>query len=139
MDSINGIVHFKKLDGRNTGHGVFKYYAKTFNYSDYRRFMPSDISFNISRAMDYITLRKWAWDTWGPSCEFKEYINIWHAKEHSFTMTKLHNIRTGKSPGPSQIIKDFPLNPHWCFDNEKESRIYLRGDEEKMWFEMKWL
>jgi len=132
---IAGRVKFKKLDGRNTGHGVFKYYARVLTDYDYRRFTPArTINYDVTRTMNFLILRKWAWDTWGPSCEFREYMNLWQAKEQNWYNRTL----TGKV---DEKIKEFPINPHWCFENDssKESRIYIRGDEEKMWFEMKWL
>lgn len=134
-----GKVRFKKLDGRNTGHGIFKYYVRVFSGYDYlnTRFTPPGISrlnYSVTKTMDYLILRKWAWDTWGESCEFREYMNMWHAKENNM----LNNLMNSAD---SKRLIEFPLNEHWCFenDNNKESRIYLRGDKEKMWFEMRWL
>jgi hypothetical protein len=135
MDEISGQVKFRKLDGRNTGHGVFKYYARVFTNHDYRRFTPPHrISYEVAKTMNFLILRKWAWDTWGPSCEFREYMNLWRAKEQNW----YNNTMTGKV---DEKIKEFPINAHWCFENDpnKEPRIYLTGDEEKMWFEMRWL
>jgi hypothetical protein len=46
-----------------------------------------------------------------------------------------------------EIIEDYGLNTKWCFANEsiamadgrqRDRRIYLRGDEELAWLELRW-
>lgn len=116
-DNINFI--FTKMDRRHTGNEYFKYYVKvaskpigkygTQNYNTHAAI----IMFNI--------LRNWCIDTWGPSCELNTYM-----------MFAFNNAKNNFShPGL--------INQHWawnCIDQQK--RIYLIGDEELAWVELRW-
>jgi len=134
MDStLIGDLFFKKLDGRHTGNSMFKYYAKVIGSFDYKRH-PSPTQRDHANIIDYIILRQWAWDTWGPSYEFKYYMKISDAKDDQ-------SIRKWRGASAvDESLKKLPLNAHWCFDNDsgREARIYLKGEEEKMWAELKW-
>lgn len=121
-------IQFTKLDGRHTGHHLFKWYLKLDNPNrpDYIRFnntmhsAQTRIDTRINRIVDFTVLRQWCWETWGPSCDHKDYMEM-----HYHT--------------PLGIEAD--LNQHWCWSNDerqKEFRIYLVSDEEKLWTELRW-
>ena len=46
----------------------------------------------------------------------------------------------------NEILDDYGLNAKWCFSNEdipapgnqRDRRIYLRGNEELAWLELRW-
>ncbi len=52
-------IRIKKLDGRNTGYGKFKYAVESQSL----------------HSSEFYDLRKWMWDTWGASKELKEWIH----------------------------------------------------------------
>ena len=80
--------------------------------------------------IDFNKLRDWCWDTYGPSCDMKDYDFI-----HEVSLAQ-HNDNGGN------------LNEHWCWSNEdynptdskthKKRRIYLAEDAERTWLEMRW-
>lgn len=49
-------MKLEKLDGRHTGHEIFKY----------RIWMNGP---QQDRTTEFLNLRQWCWDTWGPGCE----------------------------------------------------------------------
>lgn len=89
-----------KLDRRMTGYGIFKFMVKLHH--------------NVQEINQFIEMRNWCWEQWGPSCEFVFYKNNFAEKNPSW-------------------------NPAWCWANyEFENRIYLTGDKEGSWFLLKW-
>lgn len=49
-------MKLKKLDARMNGYGDFKYVAKFRKRAD---------------KSNFIDIRNWCWETWGPSCELE--------------------------------------------------------------------
>ena len=122
-----GKLRYKELDGRHSGNGIFKYYVCTLPPPTYQRFYPNTrLDFHMNKVFDFILLRNWCWDTWGPSCDFKDYVNIHYAK-----------LDAKYAPN---IINKLELNDHWTFSNdrEKECRIYLKSDEDLAWLKIRW-
>lgn len=81
-----------KLDGRHSGHGEFKYY----------------IQFSEPEFKDFIDLRNWCWEQWGPSCE----LDLW--------------------------FKGGSIVPWCWMFQDYGKRIYLRTDKEYQWYSLKW-
>ena len=101
----------------------------------------------LLKIIDYNKIRDWAWDTWGPSCDLKDYDRI--AELKGWSSLPMPWIAIDAS---IDVIEDCGLNTHWCFSNERlvdidnrpldgrgRSRgIYLAGDEELAWLELRW-
>ena len=86
-------IKLKKLDKRNNGYGEFRFY----------------IEYPQSQFQEFIKVRNWAWEQWGPSCE----LDFWY--------------------------KDKSINPAWCWlVDEWRIRLYFKSDTEAQWFILKW-
>lgn len=73
--------------------------------------------FYVEVIENFNLLRNWCVETWGPSIERDDYLLVC-------------NTHRGHS-----II----LNPAWCFHTaEHQHKIYLTGDAERVWAELKW-
>ena len=125
-----------KLDNRFTGYKHFQYRANLTSSQPVPEMFSSTQGgyADLINIIDHVKLRDWCWDTWGPSCDLKDYIRI--AELRVFLAV---NERTRQS-------EDYELNEHWCFSNEsivntrigRERRIYLAGDAELAWLGLKW-
>ena len=115
-------IHAKVLDSRFTGYSYFKYQVSVIN-------LPTD--------QRMTKIRDWCWDTWGASCDLKDYDRITELKGYPSINTYSDRL---------EIIEDYGLNTQWCFYNEdiqapgrqRDRRIYLRGDKELAWLELRW-
>ena len=102
-----GYIHKpKKLDKRYNGGGIFKYMV------DVRRSIDPDYNFSannrIKRLNEFVDMRIWAWDTWGPSCEIASYIPL--EKDYVWSWDQEHS----------------------------NMRVYLMSDKEMAWFVLRW-
>lgn len=105
--------HIITLDKRYTGREAFKYMIEDFTDGDFMIFAPSYSK--TEKLKKFITLRNWCWETWGPSCERDYHLSMKHNKDNDM------------------------LNKHWCwYSIGYQRRIYLAGDEEKVWLKLKW-
>lgn len=86
-------MEIKKLDKRMKGYGYFN----------------RCLDFRKKESEKFIEIRKWCWETWGPSCEYE----FWQSSNT-------------KNPSWSWIIDDWRI------------RIYLATDKEIQWFHLKW-
>jgi len=92
----------EKLDGRHKGNSSFTHRAVV-------------LGLTADRFIDFLTLREWCWNTWGPSCEREIYLN-----------THFNKIK----------------NNSWAWhynDDYNECCIYLTGSKELELFTLKWL
>ena len=98
---------------------------------EYERFSPMPLSqSDLAKIIDFNKLRDWCWDTYGPSCDMKDYDFI-----HEVSLAQ-HNDNGGN------------LNEYWCWSNENydanknarktNRRIYLATDKERTWLETRW-
>lgn len=100
----------KKLDSRNTGYGIWKYYVNQ-RKSD----LKLKKTLNELR-QEYYLWREWCWEVWGPSKELIYWLN-----------DNQYNINLSSQ------------NQHWCWlNNDIATRIYLKGDEELTMFILRW-
>ena len=97
----------------------------------YERFSPRPLAqTDLSKIIRFNQLRDWCWDTWGPSCDLKDYDRV----------HELHNYVSLAQYNDSTYTYN-ALNEHWCWSNEedhRQKRIYLAGDEERTWLETRW-
>lgn len=93
------------LDRRHTGFAEFKYFIKT-KYDK----RPSDAEHQFNE------LRKWCWETWGPSKELEHWLKSSHDMN-----------------APCQ-------NLHWAWHNDANAnrRIYLKTDQELVLYKLRW-
>ena len=128
----------KKLDSRFTGNQYFKYQVTLLNLPEGDRFSPTRGFYeDLLKIIDYNKIRDWCWDTWGASCDLKDYDRITELKGYPSINTYSDRL---------EIIEDYGLNTQWCFYNEdiqapgrqRDRRIYLRGDKELAWLELRW-
>jgi hypothetical protein len=83
-----------RLDRRHTGHGNFKFYA----------------DFTMSIAEDFVAVREWCWNNFGPSCE----MDLWGRMKET-------------------------RNPKWCWINDDyKMRLYFADDQVFNWFILRW-
>ena len=94
----------EKLDGRHKGSSLFTHRAVVQG------------SKKLEKYKDFLKLRQWCWETWGPSCEREIYIPL-----------ALNNI------------DDRPYGWAWHYgDNYTECYIYLSGSKQLELFSLKW-
>ena len=109
-------ITFYRLDGRWKGNDIFTWMCTTIVKPQYERFSPRPLAqSDLAKIIKFNQLRDWCWDTWGPSCDLKDYDFI-HENGGN-------------------------LNEHWCWSNEedqKQKRIYLASDAERTWLETRW-
>lgn len=113
--------HISKTDKRYSGSDIFKYVIQDITGEGFTLFpAPSALSNNrFDKIKTYVQFRNWCWETWGPSCERDYYLYMKHVGKDDI------NINL--------------MNPHWCwYSSGYDKRIYLAGDEEKVWFKLKW-
>ena len=105
----------KKLDNRNSGAAYFKYYVTSvFSSVDAKAAGLNGYS-RIKLASDFMDIRSWSWQTWGPSKELVEWVSSANDKISSCQ------------------------NEHWCWQNdERGRRLYLRSDEELILYKLRW-
>lgn len=102
-------MEIKKLDKRNVGYGNFKYYVKF------------SILLNAKSNLNFHEVRAWCWDTWGASKELSEWLE--------------DNYQRKSNPIKPQICQ----NDHWAWQNDNYyCRIYLRTDQEMVFFRLRW-
>ena len=93
-------LNLEKLDGRHSGNYYFKYRVWVHG---------------TDRVRDFIQIRNWCWEVWGPSCERDDHI---------------------LSYNNSTVVN----NPHWAWHVYERSRyIYLIDDQALAFFKLKWL
>ena len=128
---MQGSLRFTQLDGRFKGHDIFKWMVTATHLPEYQRFSPMPLSYpHLTKIIDFNKLRDWCWDTYGPSCDMKDYDFI-----HEVSLAQ-HNDNGGN------------LNEYWCWSNENydanknarktNRRIYLATDKERTWLETRW-
>lgn len=83
----------KKLDRRMKGYGDFS-----------RR-----VDFFHKDVEQFIAVRKWCWEQWGPSCEIEFY-----------------RQQSNKNPSWAWLVDQWRI------------RIYLATDKEAQWFHLRW-
>lgn len=111
-------LEVRKLDGRNTGHTYFKYYARPFaDYSHYK-----------NRVVDnyFFEMRDWCWQTWGGSKELDEWLNDQNFTISNIALNRIHETKC--------------QNVNWCWKNDRDAahRIYLKSDQELVLFKLRW-
>ena len=128
----------KTLDSRFTGNQYFKYQITLLNLPEGDRFSPTrGVYSDLLKIIDYNKIRDWCWDTWGASCDLKDYDRIAELKQYPSINTYTDRI---------EILDDYGLNAKWCFSNEdipapgnqRDRRIYVSGDEELSWLHLRW-
>jgi hypothetical protein len=100
----------EKLDGRHKGNSSFTHRAVVLGLIE-------------DRFIDFLTLREWCWNTWGPSCEREIYLN---SHFNHFINSHFNKIK----------------NNSWAWhynDDYNECCIYLAGSKELELFTLKWL
>jgi hypothetical protein len=94
----------RKLDARFKGYSDWKYVIS-----------PKRGQTMVSRRQDFLRIREWCWNTWGPSKE----IDFW-----------LDDKKVAEALGQ---------NAHWAWQNDLyNARIYLRTDKELAQFYLTW-
>lgn len=98
------------LDGRYKAFPKFRFVVQPSN--------PRLSSSNIDQLVRYQSVRAWAIDTWGPSCE----LDLWIIFERQ--------------------AKEL-INLHWCYDVSDQNgsqimRLYFRGEEELALYHLRW-
>jgi hypothetical protein len=75
---IDGLdIKFYKLDGRWKGSDIFTWMCTTVIKPQYERFSPRPLAqSDLAKIIKFNQLRDWCWDTWGPSCDLKDYDRI---------------------------------------------------------------
>ena len=97
-------LRLDKLDGRHKGSSLFTH----------RVFVQGP---KLEKCKDFLKLRQWCWETWGPSCEREIYLSL-----------ALNNI------------DDRPRGWAWHYeDNYTECYIYLTSSQQLEFFTLKWL
>ena len=77
-------------------------------------------------------MRNWAWETYGPSCEYDLFKELGKRQFDPITghyVNQLHDH------------KDTRFNEIWCWQvatDEYKYCLYLKGDEEVMMFKLRW-
>ena len=127
---IEGLdITFYRLDGRWKGNDIFTWMCTTIVKPQYERFSPRPLAqSDLAKIIKFNQLRDWCWDTWGPSCDLKDYDRIYELS--NYVSLAQYNDNTHDT-----------LNEHWCWSNEedhKQKRIYLAGSEERTWLETRW-
>ncbi len=131
-------IHAKVLDSRFTGYSYFKYQISVINLPTDQRMTASRGAYSdLLKIIDFNKIRDWCWDTWGASCDLKDYDRILELKGYPSVSSYSDRM---------EIIEDYGLNTQWCFYNEdiqapgrqRDRRIYLRGDKELAWLELRW-
>ncbi len=111
------------------GNDIFTWMCTTIIQPQYERFSPRPLAqTDLAKIIKFNQLRDWCWDTWGQSCDLKDYDRI-HKLSHYVSLAQ-YNDNTHDT-----------LNEHWCWSNEedhRQKRIYLAGDEERTWLETRW-
>jgi len=93
-------LKLETLDGRHSGSWFFKYRVWVHG---------------PDRVRDFIQIRNWCWEVWGPSCEREDHIL-------SYNDPAIEN------------------NLHWAWHTYERSRyIYLVNDQALAFFKLKWL
>jgi hypothetical protein len=97
----------KKLDKRYNGGGTFKYMVDLHkstvpNHNHYSS------QIRLHRIQEFVDIRIWCWETWGPSCEIASYIPL--DRDYVWSWEQEHG----------------------------HMRLYLKTDKELAWFQLKW-
>ena len=93
-------LKLETLDGRHSGNYYFKYRVWVHG---------------TDRVRDFIQIRNWCWEVWGPSCERDDHIQ-------------------------SKRDPEIENNLHWAWHVHERSRyIYLINDRALAFFKLKWL
>ena len=126
---MKGSLQFTELDGRFKGNDIFKWMVSITHNPEYQRFTPMPLAqSDLAKIIDFNKLRDWCWDTYGSSCDLKDYDRVHELS--NYTSLAQYNDSTHKT-----------LNEHWCWSNEEnhgQRRIYLSSDEERVWLETRW-
>ena len=70
-------LKFHRLDGRFKGNDIFTWMCTTIIKPQYERFSPRPLAqTDLAKIIKFNQLRDWCWDTWGPSCDLKDYDRI---------------------------------------------------------------
>jgi len=94
-------LRLETLDGRHSGKIFFKYRVWVYGGADGIR--------------DFIQIRNWCWEVWGPSCERDDHILSY------------------KDP-------EVDTNKHWAWLTDGNYRyVYLTNDQALAFFKLKWL
>lgn len=102
-------INYKKLDRRNNGHEIWKYYVNRPRSGVMQRITLFEAN------QKFYEWRNWCWETWGPSKEITDWLE--------------------DQSNESAISQ----NQHWSWQRDKFStRIYLRNDEELTFFKLRW-
>jgi len=94
------------LDGRHLGHQLFKYSVK--------------LRYNIDSEEDFIKIREWCWNTFGPSMELDLWMDIRYSQSKGDPKWSWHAPRTS-------YLNSRPL-----------PRIYLASDRQAAEFLLRW-
>jgi hypothetical protein len=110
---IDGLdIKFYKLDGRWKGSDIFTWMCTTVIKPQYERFSPRPLAqSDLAKIIKFNQLRDWCWDTWGPSCDLKDY-------------DRIHELSNYVSRSNEE--------------DHKQKRIYLAGSKERTWLETRW-
>jgi len=89
-------MKIKKLTKQYSGGGHFKHIAE----------------FIIKESAEFVAVRRWCWEQWGPSCER----DFWYR------------------------LPPEDKNPKWCWmsDDHGRIRINMLSDAETSWLSLKW-
>ena len=100
----------KKLDKRYNGSDSFKYLIDVKKAIPAQTVPPSyySLASMSEKRIEFVKMRQWAWETWGPSCEIAFY---------------------------DQLEKDYVWSRDQENDH---LRIYLKTEKELSWFLLKW-
>lgn len=100
----------KKIDKRYSGGKWFKYIATPKPRVNFTSYFPPSTRADEER--QFIEMRNWCWNQWGPSTELRFYNHDWHREW---------------------------INPVWAWETEYDKlRIYFETDKEAAWFQLKW-
>jgi hypothetical protein len=129
LNTVEVYLQFYELDGRWKGYDIFKWCCVTKTPPKYERFHARPLAHSdLSTIINFNKVRDWCWDMWGPSCDLKDY-------------DRVHELSNYMSLAQYNDSTYDTLNEHWCWSNEevhKQRRIYLAGDEERVWLETRW-
>ena len=103
---MKNLVKIRKITNNNKLYGVYTYQVR------------------LGTATLFANMRKWAWETWGSSCEYQLYRELSRMVFDPITGHRMPNL----SPDDS-------FNDLWCWQVESDEYkfcLYLKGEEEVM-------